>query len=378
MFTALLTSGDLVYLLDMNWKEIQQLPRFNYHCPDCNAPVILKRGSYKLPHFAHHSSCTSNLLSPTETQQHLAGKQLLYDLLSNYFQQVHLEYYFPSIKQRADVCLGGELSLVLEYQCSAISATDVVRRTEGYRQCGYDVRWLLHPQFLHVEQKSLTIVRLSMFLQSCLYTHKNLVQTLTFLNPDTQSITMMILHHPLNQDYYVVELIQLKLESGTFLLQQPIYCLPNPQTVSRVMQEHYNRRKRNLFTYFQTKDRPFHFLAKKWKKTEQTLPQYIGLPVVGSHHLGCEFIWQFKLVNYLVTRSQATEPLTREQIIEFFLLNFPNKASQSQDAIQVIATYYDFLKLHRLPEQPFYKSDSHKRYMEAWYRFQLLAKPSKH
>lgn len=378
MFTAHLASGEVVYLPDLNWKEIHQLPRSGYYCPDCTTPVILKKGSYKLPHFAHYSSCTSNSLSPKETLQHLAGKQLLYELLSNYFQHVDLEYYFPSIKQRADVCLGGELSLVLEYQCSAISATEVTSRTEGYRQCAYDVRWLLNPQFLPTKQNRLTIVKLSKFLQSCLYTHQNLIQTLTFLNPETQSVTIMILQHNLNEDYYVVEPVQLKLDSGAFILQQPVHCLPDSRAVSKVMQEQYDRKKKNLFTYFQSKDRSFHFLVKKWKIKEQTLPKYIGLPVFGSHNLGCEFIWQFKLVNYLVTRSQSSEPLSREQLIELFLLSLPKKAVQSQDTIRVITTYYDFLKLHRLPEKPFYQADSSKLYMEAWYRFQLLAKPSKH
>lgn len=378
MFTAKTASGDLLHLPVLNWKEVQQLPQSGYYCPDCNAPLILRKGTYKLPHFAHHSSCPSNSLSPKETLHHLAGKQHLYVLLSNYFQQVHLEYYFPSIKQRADVCLSGELSLVVEYQCSAISASEVFSRTLGYSQCGYDVRWLLHPQFLPTEQKGLTIVKLSKFLQACLYTHKNLVQTLTFLNPVTQNVTIMILQHNLNEGYYVVESIQLKIDSGTFILQQPVHCLPDSRAVSRVMQEHYDRKKRNLFAYFQSKDRSFHFLVKKWKKTEQTLPKYIGLPVVESHDLGCEFIWQFKLVNYLVTRSQSTEPLSREQTIELFLLSLPNRAVHTQDTIRAIATYYDFLKLHRLPEKPFYKSDSSKLYMETWYRFQLLAKPSKH
>lgn len=378
MFTAQLPSGDFIYLPGLNWKEIQQLPRMDYYCPDCKAPVILKRGNYKLPHFAHHSSCPATSLSPKETQHHLAGKRLFYDLLSDYFQQVHLEYYFCSIKQRADVCIEGGISLVIEFQCSAISASEVINRTGGYRQLGYDVRWFLHPQFLPVTRQEVAVVKLSQFLQSCIYTHKNLVQTLTFLNPDTKSMTVMILHHHLNQDYYVIEPIELKLDSGNFILQQPIPCLPNPQTVTKVMQEHYDRRKRNLFTYFQSKDWSFHFLVKKWKKTELTLPPYIGLPVVGSHNLGCEFLWQFKLVNYLVTCSQSNEPLTTEQLIENFYLSLPNRKIQNQESVQILTTYYNFLVENRLPEKPFYKSNSRKLYMEQWYRFQLLAKPSKH
>lgn len=378
MFTAKTASGVLLHLPDLNWKEIQQLPRLGYSCPDCNQPVILKKGNYKLPHFAHHLSCTSNSLSPNETEQHLVGKQLLYDLLSNYFKQVHLEYYFPSIKQRADICLAGELSLVLEYQCSSIPATEVISRTEGYYQCGYEVRWFLHPKFLPVMQKKLTIVKLSRFLQCCLYTHKNLVQTLTFLNPETHSTTIVILHHNLNQGYYVVEQIQLGLDGGTFIVQQPVHCLPDSRAVIGVMQEHYDRKKRHLFTYFQSRDWSFHFLVKKWKKTEQNLPGYIGLPAIGSHTLGCEFIWQFKLVNYLVTRSQATAPIETEQVIENFLLSLPNRTLQTQETVQTVTTYYNFLVQNRLPEKPFYKSNSRKLYMEEWYRFQLLAKPSKH
>lgn len=378
MFTALTPSKDLLYLPDLNWNEIQQLPRSGYYCPDCSAPVFLKKGSYKLPHFAHHSSCTSNSLSPKETQQHLAGKQFLYDVLSTYFQKVHLEYYFPSIKQRADVCLGEGVSLVIEYQCSPISSSEVTSRSEGYRQCGYEVRWLLDQQFLPIEQNKLMIVKLSKFLQSCLYTHKNFMKTLTFLDSETHHLTVLIVHHTLNDGNYLVERIQLKLDRGIFLLQQPVPSLPNPQSVIRIMQQYYDRKKKHLFTYFHSKDWPFHFLVKKWKKTEQTLPSYIGLPSLESHNLGCEFLWQFKLVNYLVTRSLSTEALSREQTIHYFLLSLPDRSAPSPETIRVVTTYYDFLKQHRLPEKPFYKSNSKKRYMEAWYRFQLLAKPSKH
>lgn len=378
MFTAHTPTGDLLYLPDLNRKDIQELPRSIYYCPDCNAPVILKKGNYKIPHFAHFKTCSSNLLSPIETQQHLAGKHLLYSLFSNYFHQVQLEYYFPLLKQRADLYLGSGLFLVVEYQCSSITATEVISRTDGYRRLGYTVRWLLHPQFLPENQNALTIVKLSKFMQSCLHTHKNEVRTLTFLDPDTQSITMLVIHMELNQDYYLVERIQQKLTNGTFILQQPVHRYLDPQTVTKAMQEHYERRKRHLFSYFKSSERQFHFLVKKWKKTEQTLPGYIGLPSIGPQSLGCEFIWQFKLINYLVTHSYAIEPLTRETVIENFLLSLPNRTPQTQETVQTVSTYYDFLKHYHLPEKPFYKSNASKPYMEAWCRFQLLAKPSKH
>lgn len=63
-------------------------------------------------------------------------------------QAAVLEYHLPTIEQRADVLLPDQ-QLILEYQCSPISYSDISRRTSNYKSLGYDVLWILGDRHLN-------------------------------------------------------------------------------------------------------------------------------------------------------------------------------------------------------------------------------------
>nr|MWN20684.1 hypothetical protein [Leuconostoc lactis] len=45
-----------------------------FYCPGCLAPVYLRQGEIKQPHFAHRAGAQCHTFSDNETPQHLAGK----------------------------------------------------------------------------------------------------------------------------------------------------------------------------------------------------------------------------------------------------------------------------------------------------------------
>src|SRR5690554_1948582 len=77
----------------------------HYSCPACQSPVHLKAGSVMRPHFAHYKKSHCAVFSEGETEEHLEGKQQLYDWLKSLGYTVEMEAYLPEMKQRPDILL---------------------------------------------------------------------------------------------------------------------------------------------------------------------------------------------------------------------------------------------------------------------------------
>ncbi|MBU9789716.1 competence protein CoiA [Lentilactobacillus sp. IMAU92037] len=114
----------------------------DFICPCCRQPVIYKHGQYRIPHFSHKSKLDCVGFSENESQTHLKGKLMFKQQVEAIGHLVEIEATMMSIEQRADVFLPND-QLVLEYQCSPISFSEIARRTRNYRSLGYDVIWIL-------------------------------------------------------------------------------------------------------------------------------------------------------------------------------------------------------------------------------------------
>lgn len=114
----------------------------DFVCPCCRQPVIYKHGQYRIPHFSHKSKVDCIGFSENESQTHLKGKLMFKQQVEAMGHPVEIEATMMSIEQRADVFLPDD-QLVLEYQCSPISFSEIARRTRNYRSLGYDVIWIL-------------------------------------------------------------------------------------------------------------------------------------------------------------------------------------------------------------------------------------------
>jgi len=144
MYTALNDSGKIVFadrILDYNQS---------FKCPGCNDSVFLKRGITRIAHFSHYARSVCQTFSEGETTEHLNGKKLIYDSLSNRNEIVTMEPYLPELLQRPDLLWKKKdgTSLAIEFQCSPLSSRKMVERTNGYKSAGYDVIWILGSRFL--------------------------------------------------------------------------------------------------------------------------------------------------------------------------------------------------------------------------------------
>lgn len=120
-----------------------------YFCPGCHERVFLKKGKIIQAHFAHFTNSTCSLFSEGETQEHLAGKKLLFEWFSNEKIPCQLEAYLPELKQRPDLLIwpDEDTPVAIEFQCSSLSIEKMLERTAGYQKNGYEVLWIAGSKF---------------------------------------------------------------------------------------------------------------------------------------------------------------------------------------------------------------------------------------
>lgn len=139
----------------------------HYSCPACQSPVHLKAGSVMRPHFAHFKKAHCAVFSEGETEEHILGKQQMYDWLKSKGYPVEMEAYLPELMQRPDLLMKWKnQDIAIEFQCSSLSIEKLSARTEGYINKGYKVIWILGEQFTY--QRKLTA-----FQKACLANIEN-------------------------------------------------------------------------------------------------------------------------------------------------------------------------------------------------------------
>jgi competence protein CoiA len=111
-----------------------------YLCPECNAPLYVRSGLWRRPHFyhgRHYSSCRQSGKSET----HLQVQLLLLSLLPQ--GEAAMEKPFKAIHRIADIAWLPQ-NLVFEIQCSALSVEEKLQRDKDYASLGFQVIWILH------------------------------------------------------------------------------------------------------------------------------------------------------------------------------------------------------------------------------------------
>lgn len=165
----------------LQWKQDKEL----FYCPTCNSKVIIRSGRKVIPHFSHlpHSVCR---YGNGEGVYHEMGKYLLYQWLSEQNIEVDLEVYFPQINRRADLVIKVlNKIIIIEFQCTKISAEEIAERTSAYNQIKLHVIWIIGMN--HFKRLGNNQFKLSTFLQSCihLFPHQK-VPVLYFFDPTSQ------------------------------------------------------------------------------------------------------------------------------------------------------------------------------------------------
>lgn len=123
----------------------------DYFCPECRAPLRLRKGAERAAHFYHlvtPSFCHQNNKSLT----HLTIQWILLELLPA--GEAVMERIFPSIGRIADVAWEKQ-KIVFEIQCSPITAEEALERCEAYQSLGYRPVWILHDRRFNKRRSSL-------------------------------------------------------------------------------------------------------------------------------------------------------------------------------------------------------------------------------
>ena len=140
-------------LTEADWLTLKMSEQENRTlvCPECLEQIIPKgKGSIVQNHFAHLPNLQGNRcqLSIKESDAHLHLKQLVYFVCKDIDISTDIEHKIEDSHgeyMRADVCIIDKKK-VIEIQLSEQNEFEYNRRTEWYRQLGYEVMWLTWEQ----------------------------------------------------------------------------------------------------------------------------------------------------------------------------------------------------------------------------------------
>ena len=134
MFIARDKKGNLINALEKEQKKQ------DYYCPACGTSVRLRKGKNVRTHFAHTSIKQCDYHYENESLEHLENKVALFNWTRNN-ALVEMEYPILELKQIADILINKQLAI--EVQCSHLSSKLLQERSNGYRDSGIQVLWLL-------------------------------------------------------------------------------------------------------------------------------------------------------------------------------------------------------------------------------------------
>lgn len=311
-------------------NELLQLrANSRFHCPACKAPVVLKIGTARIPHFAHlqQFSCTPG--SEPETLLHLLGKSRLSSFFHKQEVPVRLEHYLPQIKQRPDLLLDRE---AIEFQCSALPSEQVLKRSQGYREIGLDPIWIRGTEKIPISGPSVFQIRpfeREMFLGTA--EHPYLLQ----FNPQESLFIYYSNLFYLQGNCWVGK-------ASLLTTQQQVYPFAVPKRLSKKEYELIAalfRSTKNKFVRSQlfAKNRmqnSFWRLSYELQLDRQAIPEVFGLPLFGGHLLmEHPLLWQMK-VALMVESGKPVENLLIQNMVKI-----PSSGIDPENVLQVLSVY---------------------------------------
>lgn len=144
MLRAYTNENKEINLIKFTCKEkLHRIKEENeFYCPWCKEKVILKIGNVMIPHFAH--IVKSNCKNTNESLKHRQGKRNLSMWLTYQGIDHNVEVVLKEINRIADIYfVHNNKKYVIEYQCSTIPVTDVVKRSDDYKSIGITPIWIL-------------------------------------------------------------------------------------------------------------------------------------------------------------------------------------------------------------------------------------------
>jgi competence protein CoiA len=116
-----------------------------YHCPGCGSEVVLKRGRFVIPHFAHKPPVSCGW-AKGETLEHMRAKIAFRNALAKSYPDVQVEKLISSLPndRRADIYFSGRSGerAVIELQHTSISLNEIEKRSSTYAREGIAQLWI--------------------------------------------------------------------------------------------------------------------------------------------------------------------------------------------------------------------------------------------
>lgn len=285
----------LVYLTK-SYSRQDLLVMRNIHkftCPDCGNILFLKVGDIKIPHFAHKSLSDCDSFSEPESPLHLQGKVLLHQFFQDKNFPIELEKYLPEIRQRADLLVN--CNTVIEFQCSPISASDVLRRTAAYTQCGLKSTWIFG-----IKEKPVSSIRIIKLMeyQKEMLINQELSKHLLLLNPEARQFNYYSNLFHISGNRWVGKVMTLPVANQTFPFAAPKSLNRKDfETVCSVFETAKSSFIRSQLFAKNRYQNPFWLLCYKLGLNMQNFPAAIGVPILGSECIADHaVIWQLKMI----------------------------------------------------------------------------------
>ena len=326
----------LIYLTrNYSRQDLMTLRRIhNFFCPDCGSILYLKVGDFKIPHFAHKSHSGCNSYSEPESSLHLQGKILLHQFFTDRKIPVALEKYLPEIRQRADLLVDGQTAI--EFQCSPISASDVLRRSAAYGGLGIKPTWIFGIKEKPID--SIQIIRLMEYQKEMLIRdgHSN---HLLLLNPECRQFNYYSNLFHISGNRWIAKVIALPAEKQTFPFASPKNL--KRKDFEKVCSVFEQGKSKFIRTQMFAKNRyqnPFWLLCYELGLDMRNLPVSIGVPIFGSECIAEHaVIWQLKM-NHAIRQGTSISDLISSGRIKL------NKKANDLQLEKVLKDYISFLQ----------------------------------
>ena len=114
-----------------------------FRCPNCKAPLSLRKGTHNLSHFAHKRPITCDY-GKGETLAHRRCKLEIYARLRMHpaAREVKLEHHLGAVRPDVFAYILGK-PVAIEVQLSTLSPERIATRTTEYTKRGISVLWLM-------------------------------------------------------------------------------------------------------------------------------------------------------------------------------------------------------------------------------------------
>lgn len=323
MLVAQQQNGELLMLTETVAAEQLKLLRQqqSFYCPQCHAPLTLKVGRIKIPHFAHHkNSACEQAFSEGESLHHVLGKQQLYAFFEQHKLNVKLEYSLPLLMQRPDLFVEhNSLRYAIEFQCSRISSEIFHLRTRGYRHAQIEPTWILRtPKTIHAP--GIVRHKFDEFQKLFIQHHRDRPFILTYC-PEQQNFSYIspIFHVHKNTYITVVEQLPINYQRFPFLRPKAIsyerfvHAFKLHQQYLQSYLEStmkYNRQgMQNLFLRY----------MYELRLTLVELPAFLKLPILNNEQMGVlSSGWQCALFYFTQQLGKPPWALKMSEVELFF------------------------------------------------------------